>query len=248
MIGGPPSAAKSAVVRELTARVPHADVIDTDLPASSLGDFRAAIRARPCHVIVLGDAGTPRVGLWLEVSGRTPEETVDEILAQASTDRSPIVVTEYDENWPRRFEEHAEPIRALGYRVEHVGSTSVPGLAAKPVVDIDVVVNASDEVPAAIEALRSLGYVYQGDKGIAGREAFLWPPGARPHHVYVVVDGSPPYLDHVDFRDYLRNHPETCEDYAALKIELAQRHVEDRLGYTEAKAEFVTGVLRAARR
>jgi GrpB-like predicted nucleotidyltransferase (UPF0157 family) len=75
----------------------------------------------------------------------------------------------------------------LDAQVEHVGSTSVPGLAAKPIIDVDVVVASADDVPAAIERLRSRGYVYQGDKGIKGREAFLWPRGARPHHLYVVV-------------------------------------------------------------
>jgi GrpB-like predicted nucleotidyltransferase (UPF0157 family) len=161
------------------------------------------------------------------------------------------VVTEYDNDWPLLFEEIAQPVReavaSLGAQVEHVGSTSVPGLAAKPVIDIDVVVGSADDVPTAIERLRSLGYVYQGDKGIRGREAFMWPPGASPHHLYVVVQGSQPYLDHLEFRNYLRDHPEVTREYAALKTKLAEQHSDDRLGYTDAKTEFVTRVLRAAR-
>src|SRR5205823_5671 len=171
--------------------------------------------------------------------------------AQTASHQSPIVVTDYDEDWPLHFEQIAQPVRRvvadLGAQVEHVGSTAVPGLAAKPIIDIDVVVGAAEDVPAAIERLRSLGYVYQGNKGIAGREAFMWPRGARPHHLYVVVQGSPPYLDHVEFRDYLRDHPEVASAYAALKSTLAERHGDDRLGYTDAKEELVAGVLRAAR-
>jgi GrpB-like predicted nucleotidyltransferase (UPF0157 family) len=243
-----------------------------------LGDYRTMIRGRPCHLIVLlpsveavaeREAGrrhkgygtwtieqlydgfvttTPRVGIWLDTTHLTPEETVEEILARTNSARSPVVVADYDDQWPIQFEQIAQPLRAavadLSAQVEHVGSTSVPGLAAKPIIDIDVVVRSAADVPTAIERLRSLGYVYQGDKGIRGREAFMWPPGARPHHLYVVVRGSQPHADHIRFRDYLRNHPEVAREYAALKTNLAARHGDDQLGYTIAKTDFVTGVLR----
>jgi len=250
-----------------------------------LGEYRTMVRSRPCHIVVLlpsleavaareaerhekgyGDwtveqlyegfvSSTPRIGIWLDTTDLTPEETVDEILARTSmgtsASRSPIVVIDYDEAWPRFFDEIAEPVRQavadLAAEVEHVGSTSVPGLAAKPVIDIDVAVRSPKDVPTAIERLQALGYVYQGDKGVAGREAFMWPYGARPHHLYVVVAGSRPHADHIEFRDYLRRHREVAEEYAALKKTLAGRHREDRLGYTEAKSEFVAGLLRAAR-
>ena len=102
------------------------------------------------------------------------------------------------------------------------------------------------DLPAAIERLRELGYVYQGDKGIRGREAFMWPRGATRHHLYVVVAGSQPHTDHVRFRDYLRRHPEVAREYAALKVDLAERYRDDRLGYTTAKTAFITEVMRAA--
>jgi GrpB-like predicted nucleotidyltransferase (UPF0157 family) len=163
-----------------------------------------------------------------------------------------VVVVAYDPDWPRQFAELARSVReALGdldATVEHVGSTSVPGLAAKPVIDIDVVVASAADVPRAIERLRPLGYLHQGDRGVTGREAFTWPPDARRHHLYLVVSGSEPHLEHVELRDYLRDNPRVAADYGALKTELAQRLGADRLGYTEAKAEFVAGVLRAARR
>jgi len=92
-------------------------------------------------------------------------------------------------------------LAGVALAVEHIGSTSVPGLAAKPIVDIDVVVRSTEDVPAAIERLRALGYVYQGNKGIPGREAFLWPPESTAHHIYVVVEGRRPSTDHIQFRN-----------------------------------------------
>jgi GrpB-like predicted nucleotidyltransferase (UPF0157 family) len=246
-----------------------------------LGDYRTMIRSRPCHVIVLlpsveavtareagrGHKGygawtieqlydcfvttTPRVGIWLDTTSLTLEETVEEILARTISARSPLVVADYDDEWPIHFEQIAQAVRPavadLDAQVEHVGSTSVLGLAAKPIIDIDVVVRSAADVPTAIERLRSLGYVYQGDKGIRGREAFMWPRGARPHHLYVVVQGSPPHLDHIHFRNYLRDHPDVAREYGALKTNLAEQHGDDQLGYTDAKTDFITGVLRAAR-
>lgn len=248
---------------------------------SLLGDYRTTIRSRPCHVVVLIPSlravsereakreqtvsgawtverfyaefvrVTPRVGVWLDTTDLTPDETVDAILAQTPSYRDPIVVADYDPGWPAVFEELARPVREavadLGADVEHVGSTSVPGLAAKPIIDIDVAVPAASDVPAAIERLRALGYVYQGEKGIRGRHAFLWPPQTVRHHVYVVVSGSPPHADHLIFRDHLRAHPEVGVKYAELKRELAGRHRDDQLAYTEAKDAFVADVLRSAR-
>ncbi|HLY86147.1 MAG TPA: GrpB family protein [Gaiellaceae bacterium] len=244
-----------------------------------LGELRTSIRGRPCHVIVLlpspealaerdGERAAKayrawtveqlhavfaeaafRVGIWLDTSTLRVEETVDRILAETSSERSPIVVADYDPAWPALFEHFAEPLRVAlpGASVEHVGSTAVPGLAAKPIVDLDVVVGSPDDVPGAIEALAGLGYVYQGDKGVPGREAFLWPASSEPHHVYVVVAGSEPYRDHVNFRDRLLADPATAREYSALKRELAERFGDNRIGYTEEKSEFVASVLAAAR-
>lgn len=161
-----------------------------------------------------------------------------------------IVISDYDANWPLHFEEIAQPVREaiadLGATVEHIGSTSVPGLAAKPIIDIDVVVASADDVPTAIERLRALGYLHQGDKGVEGREALMCPNGARPHHLYVVVRGNDSHREHIAFRNYLREHPEVAREYAVLKTRLAEQYREDRLGYTDAKDDFVARVLRSA--
>jgi GrpB-like predicted nucleotidyltransferase (UPF0157 family) len=198
---------------------------------------------------------TPRTGFWLDTTDQTPEETVAAILARtdpaSARSREPIVVVEYDDAWPAQFEEIALPIREafapLEASVEHVGSTAVPGLAAKPVIDIDVVLSSDTDVARGIELLRALGYVHQGDKGIPGREAFLWPPGARRHHLYLVVVGSTPHRDHVEVRDHLCRHPQVAREYAALKRSLAERCRDDRLAYEDGKDGFVSRVLRAAR-
>ena len=194
---------------------------------------------------------TPRVGIWLDNPDHTPEQTVDAILALTPSQQAPITVSDYDQSWPERFAELAAPVRAavhdLGASVEHVGSTAVAGLAAKPIIDIDVVVPSGDDVPIAIDRLRGLGYLYQGDKGIPGREAFLWPPGATRHHLYVVVAGSKPHLDHTQFREHLGRHPEIARAYSDLKRDLATRFRDDPIGYTEAKSQFILAALASAR-
>ena len=75
----------------------------------------------------------------------------------------------------------------------------------------------------------------------------MWPPGARPHHLYVVVAGSRPHADHLQFRDYLREHPEVAQEYASLKKTLVHRYGNDRIGYTDAKSEFIARYLTASR-
>jgi GrpB-like predicted nucleotidyltransferase (UPF0157 family) len=228
-------------------------VRETDAAAGELGQLRTSIAERPCHVIVVAadaDAyagGASRVGIWLDPAACSADELAASILARTDSDREPIVIEEPDPAWPALFERLAAPLRTavadLGGGVEHVGSTAVPGLAAKPVVDIDVVVRTPQDVPGAVERLGRLGYVYQGDKGIPGREAFLWPPGAPVHHLYVVVAGSPPHRAHVQFRDLLRERSDVADAYAELKRSLAQRHGVDRLGYTEAKTAFIERAL-----
>ena len=118
------------------------------------------------------------------------------------------VVVDYDPSWPDRFEDIrafvAPAVADVAQAIEHVGSTSVPGLAAKPVIDVDVVVQSRTDIPAAVAALEELGYGHVGDLGRADREAFRSVSWLPRHHLYVVVHGSRPYLDHVQFRDHLR--------------------------------------------
>jgi GrpB-like predicted nucleotidyltransferase (UPF0157 family) len=164
-------------------------------------------------------------------------------------------VVAYDPSWPDRFDEirrRLQPALAgTEATIEHVGSTSVPGLAAKPIIDINVVVHAAAEVPDAIERLVSLGYLHRGVLGVPGRDALsegIEPSGLAYHHLYVVVEGTAAHFDNVGFRDYLREHPEEAARYQARKFEVAHLITPDSHdAYVDAKAGLVEELLRQAR-
>ncbi len=159
----------------------------------------------------------------------------------------PVQIVDYDPRWPVTFARLAAVIRdGLGpllLRIEHVGSTAVPGLPAKPIVDMDAVIPAGADPAAAIAALRPLGYTHEGDLGISGREAFAAPEGAPAHHLYVCAADSPELARHMAFRDFLRAHPRSARRYGELKRELAAHHRADRSAYTEGKSVFIANAL-----
>ncbi|MEK7764877.1 MAG: GrpB family protein [bacterium] len=163
---------------------------------------------------------------------------------------APITICDYDPTWPATFEalrgRVAAGLGVLAVRIEHVGSTSVPGLAAKPIIDLDVVVSSRNEVPAAIAALDRLGYVHQGDLGVPGREAFRGPVTVPAHHLYLCAADSAELRRHLVFRDHLRSHSAAADEYARLKRELAARHTEERDAYSLEKSAFVEEILRRA--
>jgi GrpB-like predicted nucleotidyltransferase (UPF0157 family) len=160
-------------------------------------------------------------------------------------------VVDFDPSWEAAFEQvrsYVWPaVEGLALAVEHVGSTAVKGLAAKPIIDVDVVVAKTHEVAMATLALAACGYDHEGDLGIPGREAYSGPGSLPAHHLYVVVDGAPPYLDHVDLRDYLRTHPEQALRYTREKRRLAHLLKTDREAYVNGKAWLVEELLACAR-
>jgi GrpB-like predicted nucleotidyltransferase (UPF0157 family) len=162
----------------------------------------------------------------------------------------PVVVVDYDPEWPRDFERlRARAAAALGdmaLSIEHVGSTAVPGMVAKPVIDLDVIVRSSLDVSIAIERLRSVGYEHEGDLGVLGREAFQWPAGEPRHHLYVCAADSDALRNHLLFRDYLRSHPDAAERYGDVKRKAAREFGDDRQGYFEAKRAVGEEILDAA--
>lgn len=161
-----------------------------------------------------------------------------------------IVVVPYDERWARDFEAIASEIRdALGelaIDIVHVGSTSVPGLSAKPIIDIDVVIRDYTSFDAVVSALKLLGYYHEGDLGIAGREAFGYEGKShlRAHHLYVCLQDSPELKRHIAFRDYLRAHPEAARAYGRVKEEGAALHPHDVEGYIAYKSPFIESIYR----
>jgi GrpB-like predicted nucleotidyltransferase (UPF0157 family) len=164
---------------------------------------------------------------------------------------APSEVVDYDDEWPALFESIrgriAPALEDLGALVEHVGSTAVPGLAAKPIVDIDVVVRDATDMNASSQRLEELGYVAQGDLGVSGREAFAPPSSGPYHHLYVVVEGNDAHRNHVDLRDYLRRYPNEAKRYADRKRAVAHLLVTDRATYTDAKSALIEDFLVRAR-
>jgi GrpB-like predicted nucleotidyltransferase (UPF0157 family) len=164
-----------------------------------------------------------------------------------------IVVVDYDPQWPESFERvrrYVWPdLEDIALRIDHVGSTSVPGLPAKPIIDMDIVVSDDDRVPLVIDAVAQLGYAWRGDLGVDGRQAFdnSRHPELPPHHLYLVVEDNKAHLDHVLLRDVLRADPAERDRYAELKranVALAQGNIDI---YTAAKARYVADVLTRAR-
>jgi GrpB-like predicted nucleotidyltransferase (UPF0157 family) len=159
--------------------------------------------------------------------------------------RQTIEVVDYDPAWPAEFqEEQAEVTRVLGdliVALEHGGSTSVPGLAAKPIIDMW----AALRVPLRerdINAMAAIGYEYLGESALPDQDFFV-KRMPRVCHLHCYPFGHPQWDRHLAFRDWLRTHPEGAAAYARLKRDLAKRFAADRLAYTEAKSEFIESAL-----
>jgi GrpB-like predicted nucleotidyltransferase (UPF0157 family) len=168
-----------------------------------------------------------------------------------------IIIEDYNNKWPEMFFGLKSIIeRRLGdlvLRIEHVGSTAVPGLAAKPILDIDVVIDSMDLLPDVIQGLESLGYVHEGNLGVEDREAFARKDANVPysileiqkpeHHLYVCNKESKELVRHISFRDALIRNPGYAVEYGNLKKELAVKYRGNRQSYTDGKSEFVNRVL-----
>jgi GrpB-like predicted nucleotidyltransferase (UPF0157 family) len=158
---------------------------------------------------------------------------------------TPIEVVDYDAAWPSQFEsEKAAIVQALGELllvIEHGGSTAVPGLSAKPVIDMWGALRGP-LTTAHIRAMASIGYEHFGEYGLAGRDYFVksTPPVC---HLHCYPAGHPDWNRHLAFRDWLRAHPEGARAYGSVKRELAIRFGGDRMAYTEAKSDFIESAL-----
>jgi GrpB-like predicted nucleotidyltransferase (UPF0157 family) len=165
----------------------------------------------------------------------------------------PVVIADYDPRWPAQYEREAALIRgALGHLllgVEHVGSTAVPGLGAKPIIDMMAGVRSVAEGELCVAPLEALGYFHKGLDEIPDHRYFRKPvQGKRTHQIHMVPLGGDFWRRHLLFRDYLCAHPDAARDYYELKLRLAERHHRDRLAYTDAKTDFIEAVLAKAAR
>jgi len=165
-----------------------------------------------------------------------------------------VVVEPFSHDWAIWFGQihshFADLLGVLALAIEHVGSTSVPGLAAKPIIDVDIVIRLAN-FPRVTGLLAEDGFIHEGDLGIHGREAFKpLDPSVQarfpPMHLYVCDIDSAELRRHLAFRDYLRDNPDEVYDYSAIKIQSAARFPHDIDGYMKAKAPIVERILKKA--
>ena len=161
-----------------------------------------------------------------------------------------VIVEKYTPTWKTAFDAiRAELEEALGgliLSVEHVGSTSVEGLSAKPCIDIDIVIADYTVFDAVVEALASIGYEHEGNLGIRDREAFKYTdkPHLQKHHLYVCPKESAELHRHLTFRDYLRQNPEAAAQYSAVKEDAAHLYPDDIDGYIAYKSPCIEELYR----
>jgi GrpB-like predicted nucleotidyltransferase (UPF0157 family) len=154
-----------------------------------------------------------------------------------------VIVEDYNLEWKDEFERIKNELLAILSgkinSIEHVGSTSVEGLSAKPIIDIDIVIDQNFE--EVRQALESIGYIYEGDLGISGREAFKYQnkPHLMAHHLYVCNKDNEELRRHIKFRDYLRQHKEDRDKYSGIKKEMAFKYPEDMDSYIEGKQPVI---------
>ena len=156
-----------------------------------------------------------------------------------------VMVLPYDRAWKIAFEDIKREIEAalgdLILGIEHVGSTAVEGLSAKPCIDLDVVIEDYAVFPAVVQKLAAIGYIHEGDLGIKDREAFRYrdKPHLLTHHLYVCPRDSRELHRHITFRDFLRSNPQAAKQYGQVKEEAARRYPEDVDQYMQFKSACV---------
>ena len=176
--------------------------------------------------------------------------------------QNPVIIETYSDEWVREFIQIqnilANTISGDFLSIEHMGSTSIPGLSAKPILDITIVINSRDLLPKIITKLKTLGYIHCGDKGIPRREAFermssdvpfTTPPRNWIHqHLYVCDKNAEELKRFLLFRNYLRKHADVAMQYGQLKHRLADKFRHNRESYTNAKTDFIFKILYKAKK
>lgn len=168
-----------------------------------------------------------------------------------------VVVTDYQPEWAEQFKAFKavfqKHLKDIVLSIEHVGSTAVPGLAAKPILDMDIIVADVQQLAEVIRRLEKLGYRHVGDQGVPGREVVKpvsdlvpidgsgrqWPR----HHLYICKEGVPSLQNHLNLRNYLRSHPQKAAAYGALKKQLAAQFPHDIDAYIDGKTTFILEIL-----
>ncbi|ERI92381.1 hypothetical protein HMPREF1982_02363 [Clostridiales bacterium oral taxon 876 str. F0540] len=159
-----------------------------------------------------------------------------------------VTVVPYDYKWSEEFKKiKLELEKVLGdsiITIEHVGSTSVEGLSAKPIIDIDIIIKSYDDFKEVKSRLENFGYYHEGDLGISGREAFGYveKEDFMTHHIYVCPQDSVELKRHIVFRDYLRTHKEDRDKYSEIKLYAAKMYPTDIDSYIETKSPYINEI------
>jgi GrpB-like predicted nucleotidyltransferase (UPF0157 family) len=160
-----------------------------------------------------------------------------------------LQLSPYEPNWPRLFLAEKEQLCASLQNhildIQHIGSTSIPGMTAKPILDIGVAVSNFEEAIQCVPLLEQIGYKYKGENGIARRHYFV-KGNPRTHHLHMLEVTSEEWKSHLLFRDYLCDNAEVAQAYASLKQTLAMRFTNDRAAYQAGKEHFIRSVLEQA--
>jgi len=160
-----------------------------------------------------------------------------------------VNLVQYSPEWQKSFEEEKSILQStLGQiikDIQHIGSTAIPNLMAKPIIDIGIAIENIQDVQKCVEPLKNLGYEYKGEFNLPGRHFFI-KGNPRTHHIHIVEQQSNHWKIWILFRDYLRNHEEIAKEYESLKIELAKKYKHNRQAYIKEKAPFIEKVVKMA--
>ncbi|WP_054707635.1 GrpB family protein [Bacillus sp. JCM 19041] len=161
-----------------------------------------------------------------------------------------VEVVDYQPSWQDVYKQEAIKLEQVFQEnmigIHHIGSTSVPGLAAKPIIDLLIVLKRIEDADKQTEAMEKLGYEVRGENGIAGRRYFQKGGDARTHHVHIFSEGHTAIKEHLVFRDYLQQHPDAMQAYGQLKKKLAQAYVTDVAAYINGKDDWINVTKRRA--
>lgn len=162
--------------------------------------------------------------------------------------RGVVKLESYQESWKIHFEKEAKhllsKIGEYTLDIQHIGSTAIPGIVAKPIIDMALAIISLSEVEKIIQPLKEIGFIYRGEQGVPGRHLFVkGGEDCRTHHLHVMEKSTDEWKKHISFRDYLLKHPEEVQNYNVLKQSLAKKYKDDRGKYTEGKSDFILSIV-----